>query len=120
MQSKVKTGDVFQIRKHGPNYIALGRVKDNDGNVFVAATKNGNVSQKGKFKKTSIKSSPKIQILGGDKIFRVHSNREVDMDSIVRNNKKVARFIERTTYRNGVTTEASNILVQISDLISNL
>lgn len=120
MHSKVKTGDVIQIRKNGPNYIALGKVRDNEGVEYIAATKNGNISQSGAMKSPhrvdgSVRR-PKIHIISGDRVKRVHGNRHVDMGSVVGSDNRLSTHLQRTTGRNGVHTDAPNIMAQIQEL----
>ena len=124
MYSKVKTGDVIQFRKNGPNYIALGKVRDADGVEWIAATKNGNITQGGAMVQPNPDRrnsrgeviTPKIHIIGGDKVKRVHAHRSVDMASVCNVNRRLSTHLQRTNGRNGIPTEAPNIMVQIQDL----
>lgn len=120
MRSHVKTGDVIQIRRNGPNYIALGKVVDREGNQFIATTRNGNVTQSGKLKRGTGNHRPKIQLIYGGEVKRVHGNREVDMESVVSGNRRVGRHLQRTTRRTGVVTDAPNIMEQLHDLQASL
>jgi len=116
MFSRIKTGDVIQIRKNGPNYIALGKVRDNEGVEYIAATKNGNVTQGGEMKKGLGQQKPKIHIISGNRVKRVHGSRSVNMESVVSVNRRLSSHLQRTTGRNGIVTEAPNLMAQIAEL----
>jgi len=116
MRSRVKTGDVIQIRRNGPNYIALGKVRDHNGKEYVAATKNGNVTVSGKMKR----GQTKIHIIKGDDVKKVHSSRNVDMASVCNSDRRLGNYLERTTRSNGVKTNAPNIMAQLQDLQTSL
>lgn len=122
MLSRVKTGDVFQIRKNGPNYITLGKVRDRDGIEYISATKNGNIGLDGKMKRASLPTGdrparkPKIHVIKGNDVKRIHSSRPIDLESVTSRNRRLASHLERTDGRNGIRVEAPNILSQIADL----
>jgi len=120
MRSKVRTGDVFQITKNGPNYVALGKVRDNEGEDFIVATRNGNVTKGGEYKKSTGRNKPKVIIIPGTKVNRIHSNRIVNVDSAKSQDRRLNQHLCRTTSTTGVITEAPNIMVQIRELASNL
>ena len=47
---ELKTGSMFQRTVKGPNYIALGRAVDGNGETIIIATKNGNINLGGEAK----------------------------------------------------------------------
>jgi len=125
MSSRVKTGDVFQIRRNGRNYVSLGKVVDNEGSEYVAATLNGNISYSGEMKSPHLvgrqRRKAKIHVIAGTKIQRVNGFRTVNLESVTRiQGDGVANHLVRTTTRNGVETDAPNILTQIRDITSSL
>ena len=121
MRSRIKTGDVFQIRKNGPNYISLGKVTDTEGNNFIAATRNGNITYSGQMKTVRGGTrKPKIHVLGGNAVKRIHGTRTVDLESVGRTDRTLASHLTRTTSRNGILSDAPNLLVQIADLERSL
>lgn len=120
MRSKVKTGDVIQIRRNGPNYIALGKVVDAEGVEHLAITRNGNITDGGMLKRSHPGRRPKVTIIDGDSIRRVHGTRSVDMESVMTLDRRLARHLQRTTQSTGVATEAPNIAAQLSELVSTI
>lgn len=124
MRSKIKTGDVIQITKNGPNYITLGKVRGNDDVDYLAVTRNGNISQGGFLKRghpSTLATGPRvikptIHVIGGARVKKVHSHRPVDMESIVRGSRRMSTHLQRTTRITGVFTDAPNVLVQIAEL----
>ena len=120
MYSKVKTGDVIQIRKNGPNYIALGKVRDHEGYEYIAATKNGNITLGGEMKRGhgagTSNRSPKIHLIDGSKVKRVHANRSVNIESVCNENRRLSTHLQRTNGRTGISVNAPNIMAQIDDL----
>lgn len=120
MRSKVKTGDVIQIRKNGPNYITLGKVVDNEGVEHLATTKNGNVTLSGRLKAGSANKKPRIHIVKGSDVKRVHGNRSINMESVISQDRRLGRHLRRTTASNGVITGATNIMAQIRDLAAEI
>ena len=116
MKSRVKTGDIFQIRKNGPNYITVGKVTDRYGNELIAATKNGNIDYSGNMKKRTGCSKGKIHILYPHEVKRIHGHRAINIASVEKVQPRIARHVVHTDRRNGVLIEAPNILAQILDL----
>lgn len=128
MRSKIKTGDVFQIKKNGTNYVTLGKVVGPDGIELVTATKNGNIGPDGKLKlghqhptQPNKRVKPKIHVLVPSSVKKVHSNRRVDMESVIATGGTLVRsHLQRTTASNGVTIQAPNIIAQLADLKASL
>lgn len=120
-RSKVRTGDVFQIRKNGRNYVALGKVeKRRTGEIFIAATLNGNINPDGTFKRKTGTSKGKIKLLRGNEIERIHQNRVVDISSIANVHSRLATKLQRTNGRNGVVTVGHNVPQTIRELKASL
>lgn len=119
MRSKVKTGDVIQIRRNGPNYVSLGKVRDGEGQEFLVATRNGNLTLGGQMKASQPGRRPKIKLIRGDEVKRVHGSRPVDMESILqRTDARLRRHLQRTTGTTGIVTEAPNIAAQVAELVA--
>lgn len=119
MRSKVKTGDVIQIRRNGPNYIALGKVKDAQGEEFLVITRNGNITCGGELKRSQAGRKPIMRVISGKEVKRVHGSRSVDMATVINGiDRRISRHLHRTTSTTGVTTEAPNIAAQLADLAS--
>ena len=116
MRSRIKTGDVFQITKNGPNYISLGKVTDTDNNEYIAATKNGNINPNGVMKPRTGRSKGRIHILPSTTVKRVHGHRPVDIPSVCQVHRRLSSHLVRTTNRDGVLSDAPNLLTQIADL----
>jgi hypothetical protein len=104
----------------GPNYVALGKVTDNEGNTFVAATKNGNITESGKLKAGRQDQTPKIHVIGGTRIKRIHSNRNIDLEQVCSNHRELGSHLERSNGRDGVATEAVNIPAQLREIEASL
>ena len=121
MRSRVKTGDVIQIRQNGPNYIALGKVRNNEGVEFIAATRNGNITTSGKFKKALPGApKPKVHVIPGYSVKRVHGNRAVDLESVASQDRVLGRHLTRTTRSSGVNVDAPNLIAQLAELQAGL
>jgi hypothetical protein len=118
MRSRVKTGDVIQIRRNGPNYITLGKVKDGEGVEFLAVTRNGNITECGKMKAPTSTAKPRVHIISGDSVKRVHGRRLVDMQSVISNDRRLGKHLTRTTTSTGIVTSAPNIAAQLEELAS--
>lgn len=120
MRSRARTGDVMQIRKNGPNYIVLGKVTDTDGVEFLAATRNGNITAGGIMKAGRNNQKPKVHIISGSSVKRIHGNRSIDMESVVSSDRRLNSHLSRTTISNGVPTDAPNIMAQLNELRASL
>ena len=120
MRSRIKTGDLFQIRKNGRNYLALGKVTDTEGNDFIAATLNGNVDYSGKMKRRTGVGRGKVHILNSHNVKRIHGHRTVDIESVTRTQPRLRNHLGRTDGRSGVITEAPNVLAQIAELQASI
>lgn len=120
MKSKLKTGDVFQIRKNGRNYIALGKTTDNEGREFVCATLNGNINPDGTMRSRTGKGKAIIHAHAGTSVKRVHGHRSVDLVSVATVHPRVSRHLQQTDTRTGVLTDAANLIQQIREITASL
>lgn len=124
MRSRVRTGNVIQIRNHGPNYIVLGKVQrpQEDGTTrdYICATRNGNITSDGKLKRGDADQKPKIHAFASHQVKRVHATRTVDVESVTTRNRTLRRVLSPTNGRNGVAVDAPNIVVQLSELTAAL
>ena len=120
-RSKVKTGDIFQIRSNGRNYVALGKVeKARTGESFVVGTLNGNINPDGTFKKRTGRGKGKIKLFRGNDVKRIHQNRTVDVSSVGRVHSVFSTKLQRTTNRNGIVTQCNNVFETIRELHRDL
>jgi len=120
MRSRVKTGDVIQIRKNGPNYITLGKVRDAEGTELIATTRNGNITVGGKLKMGTGNQKPKVVLIYPKSVKRIHGSRPIDMESVVARNRVLSRHLTRTTRSTGVVADAPNIMEQVAELQASL
>ena len=123
MTTKVRTGDVFQRTKTGPNYIALGKAVFN-GQPYVIAVKNGKIKEDGKAKigqrivasrssKLGRKGTrPVLHAFKPTDIYRIHDNRHVDINSVwgLGNAVSLDQPVRRMNRRNGVQIEAKRLI----------
>jgi len=110
MSTRLKTGDVFQIRRNGRNYIALGKAKDADGNQYVVATLNGNIGKEGKMRKKNGRSKSHVILQMGSNVKRIHDRRSVDIDSVYSVHRRLRNKIKLTDGRTGISTDAISLL----------
>lgn len=118
--TKIKTGDIFQRTVKGPNYIALGKATDENGEALVIATKNGNINMSGEAKLGHKIRRSKKAALGkkGNRlalyafyakdIANIHGARPVKLDTIWERGQAddVGVEVKVMTSRTGVKTDA--------------
>jgi predicted dinucleotide-utilizing enzyme len=120
MLSKIKTGDVFQIRNNGRNYVALGKAENREGDKFVVATLNGNINPNGCMKIRTGRGKGKVRLFKDTNIKRVHAQRTVDVASVGAVHPRLRNKIKPTNRKTGVVTKAANLLEQYKDIQSGL
>lgn len=120
MTTKIKTGNVFQRTLKGPNYIALGKAMDEEGETVIIATKNGNIKMNGEAKLGHKIRRSKKSALGkkGNRlalyafyakdIANIHGQRPVKLDTIWERGQAddVGVEVSVMNSRTGVKTEA--------------
>lgn len=120
--TKIKTGDVFQRTVKGPNYIALGKAKDSEGETLIIATKNGNIRLDGQAKighkitrsrAKNIKLGKKGNRLAlyafyAKDIANIHGSREVQLNTVWERGQAedVGVEVKVMSNRTGVKTSA--------------
>jgi len=118
--TKITTGNMFQRTIKGPNYIALGKAKDENGELVIIATKNGNINLDGKAKVGHKIRKTKKAALGkkGNRlalyafyakdIANIHGQRPVALDTIWERGQAddVGVEVKVMTKRTGVNTDA--------------
>jgi len=120
MLSKIKTGDVFQIRKNGRNYVTIGKAENREGDKFVVATLNGNINMNSNMKRRTGLGKAKVRLFKDTDVKRIHAHRQIAIESVCAVHPRLRSKIRATTRRTGVVTNANNLLEQYKDIQSGL
>jgi hypothetical protein len=120
--SRIKTGDIVQIRTYGQNYIVLGKAEHNDGSERIVLFKNGMIKNNGQVRKIAktkryrlgktiiIEKKPIIKIVKPYSIKRVHYQRDIDLLSVRRKYPKLSTILQWMDGRSGVKVSAPHIM----------